>query len=89
MDWAALRVSLWLGIGTVVVLLPAGIWLARALAVHRFRGKALVEALVTVPLVLPPTVVVEVLKVCSIEGSRFFHGLHSCHFLRSPISAYT
>jgi len=56
MDWAALRVSLWLGLGTIAVLLPFGIWLGRFLAVREFRGKLLVEALVTVPLVLPPTV---------------------------------
>ncbi len=56
MDWVALRVSLLLGAGTLVVLLPIGIWFARLLAVRRFRGKTLVEALVTVPLVLPPTV---------------------------------
>ena len=56
MDWSALRVSLWLGAGTVVVLLPFGIWLGRVLAYRHFRGKLFVEALVTVPLVLPPTV---------------------------------
>jgi molybdate transport system permease protein len=56
MDWPALRVSLWLGAGTLALLLPVGIWLGRLLAVHHFRGKLLVEALVTVPLVLPPTV---------------------------------
>ena len=56
MDWTALRVSLWLGAGTVAVLLPFGIWFGRLLAVREFRGKLLVEALVTVPLVLPPTV---------------------------------
>src|SRR5262245_30864522 len=56
MDWAALRVSLWLGAGTIGVLLPIGIWFGRELAYRQFRGKLLVEALVTVPLVLPPTV---------------------------------
>jgi molybdate transport system permease protein len=56
MDWTALRVSLWLGVGTIVVLLPFGVWLGRLLAVRAFPGKLLVEALVTVPLVLPPTV---------------------------------
>src|SRR6187431_1548866 len=56
MDWSALRVSLWLGAGTIIVLLPFGIWFGRVLAVRHFRGKLLVEALVTVPLVLPPTV---------------------------------
>ncbi len=57
MDTAALRVSLSLALATVVVLLPLGIWAGHALAVRAFRGKALVEALVAVPLILPPTVV--------------------------------
>jgi molybdate transport system permease protein len=56
MDWTALRVSLWLGGGTIALLLPVGIWFGRLLAVRDFRGKLLAEALVTVPLVLPPTV---------------------------------
>ena len=56
MDWTALGVSLSLGAGTIAILLPFGIWLGRVLAFHTFRGKLLVEALVTVPLVLPPTV---------------------------------
>jgi molybdate transport system permease protein len=56
MDTAALRVSLSLAVATVVVLLPLGIWAGHALAIRRFRGKAFVEALVAVPLILPPTV---------------------------------
>jgi molybdate transport system permease protein len=56
MDWTALSVSLWLGVGTLAILLPLGIWFGRLLATREFRGKLLVEALVTVPLVLPPTV---------------------------------
>src|SRR5262252_568548 len=56
MDWAALRISLWLGFGTIAILLPFGVWFGRLLAVRNFSGKLLVEALVTVPLVLPPTV---------------------------------
>jgi molybdate transport system permease protein len=56
MDWSALGVSLWLGAGTLIILVPWGIWFGRLLAFHHFRGKLLVEALVTVPLVLPPTV---------------------------------
>jgi molybdate transport system permease protein len=56
MDWTALGVSLRLGAGTVAILLPFGLWLGRLLAHRQFRGKLLIEALVTVPLVLPPTV---------------------------------
>ena len=56
MDWSALGVSLRLGAGTLIILVPWGIWFGRLLAFRQFRGKLLVEALVTVPLVLPPTV---------------------------------
>jgi molybdate transport system permease protein len=56
MDWSALRVSLLLGGATIAVLLPAGVWAGHGLATVRFRGKAFVEALVAVPLILPPTV---------------------------------
>ena len=56
MDAVALRVSLTLALATVAVLLPLGIWAGHALALRTFRGKAFVEALVAVPLILPPTV---------------------------------
>jgi molybdate transport system permease protein len=56
MDWQALTLSLQLALSTLVVLLPAGLWLGRWLAYRRFAGKALIEALVVLPLVLPPTV---------------------------------
>lgn len=56
MDWTALNLSLKLAAWTVLLLLPIGIWGGRALAVHHFRGKAWVEALLALPLVLPPTV---------------------------------
>ena len=56
MDWPALSLSLKLGALTVVILLPIGIILGRWLAFHRFRGRAVVEAMLALPLVLPPTV---------------------------------
>lgn len=56
MDWSALGVSVRLGVGTVALLIPVSLWLGHLLAYGRFRGRLLVEALVTVPLVLPPTV---------------------------------
>ena len=56
MDWTALAVSLALGAATLAVLLPIGIWAGHLLAVRTFRGKSVVEALIAVPLVLPPTV---------------------------------
>jgi len=56
MDWAALTLSLWLAFWTVLILLPISVVVGRWLAYGRFRGKGLVEALVMLPLVLPPTV---------------------------------
>jgi molybdate transport system permease protein len=56
MDWSALTLSLKLAAWTVLILLPLGIWTGHALAAHQFRGKAWVEALLALPLVLPPTV---------------------------------
>lgn len=56
MDWTALSLSVWLALLTAAVLLPLGVAVSRGLAYGRFRGKPLVEALLALPLVLPPTV---------------------------------
>ena len=56
MDWSALFLSLKLAAVTLVILLPAGVLTGRWLAYTGFRGKAWVEAVVVLPLVLPPTV---------------------------------
>ena len=56
MDWEAFTLSLRLAWWTMLVLLPMGVVVARILAYRRFRGKAVVEALFALPLVLPPTV---------------------------------
>jgi molybdate transport system permease protein len=56
MDWQALTLSVQLAVVTLLVLLPAGLLLGRWLAYAQFKGKAWVEALIVLPLVLPPTV---------------------------------
>ena len=56
MDWNALELSLLLALWTCALLIPVGVLLARGLAFSRFRGRSFVEALVALPLVLPPTV---------------------------------
>jgi molybdate transport system permease protein len=56
MDWSAFALSLKLAVATMVVLLPIGVWAGRQLAWREFYGKAFVEALLALPLVLPPTV---------------------------------
>lgn len=57
MDWSALVLSFELGAATALLLLPPGVWLGRLLAFRSFRGKGFVEALVALPLLLPPTVI--------------------------------
>lgn len=56
MDWVALRLSLELATVTVALVVPAGVLIGRHLAHARSAGKALVEVLIALPLVLPPTV---------------------------------
>jgi molybdate transport system permease protein len=57
MDWQAARVSLYLAVLTAALLLPLGLWLARWLATTAWRGRPVVEALLMLPLLLPPTVI--------------------------------
>jgi len=57
MDWQALWLSVKLSSITVLVLIPLSILAGRALAYRQFVGKSWVEALIMVPLVLPPTVI--------------------------------
>jgi molybdate transport system permease protein len=56
MDWTALWLSIRLATMTIVLLLPIGIVVGRLLAYRQFRGKGVAEALIALPLVLPPTV---------------------------------
>jgi molybdate transport system permease protein len=56
MDWTALWLSLRLAAFTVLILLPIGIACGRLLAYRSFAGKGFAEAMVALPLVLPPTV---------------------------------
>ncbi len=57
MDWTAAWVTLRLALWTTGLLFVLGLPLAYWLATTRFPGRGLIEALVTLPLVLPPTVV--------------------------------
>lgn len=50
-------VSFKLALWTTLFLLPIGMLLGRWLAFARFKGKAWVESLILLPLVLPPTVI--------------------------------
>lgn len=56
MIWQSLQLSLLIVAVSTVIVSVAGLALAYLLAKGRFRGKELLDALLTVPLVLPPTV---------------------------------
>jgi molybdate transport system permease protein len=56
-DWPAVAVSLKLAAATTAILAAGGLPLAYWIATTRSRTRAVVEAAVAVPLVLPPTVV--------------------------------
>ena len=56
MDWSAIVLSLRLATTTALILLVVGLPLAGWLALSRRRGGWAVDALVALPLVLPPTV---------------------------------
>ena len=56
MDWTALALSIKLSLVTLLFLLPIGIVFGRWLAYRQFFGKSLLQTLLALPLVLPPTV---------------------------------
>ena len=86
MDWQAARVSLLLAALTAAVLLPLGLALARWLAWTDWRGKPLVEALLMLPLLLPPTVIGFYLLLGLGQGSVLGHWLAEVVNLRLVFS---
>ncbi len=56
MDWMAIGLTLKLAICTTSILFVLGIPLAYWLATTNWRGRFLIEAIVSLPLILPPTV---------------------------------
>lgn len=55
-DWFPLWLSLRVAFLSTAVALALGLWLAYVLANRQFRGKEVLDAVITLPLVLPPTV---------------------------------
>jgi molybdate transport system permease protein len=69
LETAALLVSLEVGLAALALVVPVGLGLAYWLARGPRRGRTIVEAVVMLPLVLPPTAVgVAILAVCGREG---------------------
>jgi len=67
--WLSLKLAFW----TTVLLVPIGLLIGRVLAYKKFTGKAWLEALVYLPLVLPPTVLGYYLLV-SLSPNNAFGG---------------
>lgn len=61
--WEALRLSLWVAVWATLIAVPLALAVAWVLARKEFWGKSLVNALVHLPLVLPPVVTGYVLLV--------------------------
>ncbi len=55
-DWFPLWLSLRVAFVSTAAALAGGLWIAYMLANRQFRGKEVLDAAVTLPLVLPPTV---------------------------------
>ncbi|WP_313669897.1 molybdate ABC transporter permease subunit [Sandarakinorhabdus sp.] len=73
-DLTALHLSLMLAAATVALLLPLALLLGHWLATTRWRGRALAEALLLLPLLLPPTVVGLALLIGMGPGSAIGRG---------------
>jgi molybdate transport system permease protein len=70
-DWFPLWLSLRVAFLSTAMALAAGLWLAYVLANREFRGKEVLDAAVTLPLVLPPTVLGYYLLVVIGRASPF------------------
>ena len=74
MDWQAFEVSIKLALLTSISLLPIGLVIAYFLAKSKFSGRGIIEGVITLPLVLPPTVLGYFLLV-GMDNNSFFGGL--------------
>ncbi len=78
-EWTAVRLSLQIAITATACSLPVGLFAAYALARWRFPGKALVDSVIHMPLVLPPVVTGYVLLI--LFGRRGVFGAFLADYL--------
>jgi molybdate transport system permease protein len=79
-DISILVLSLRVALTATIVVLPIGVALAWLLAGWRGRGRILLESLLTLPLVLPPTAIGIVLLTLLAEDSAFGRALAGAGF---------
>jgi len=65
--WLSIKVALW----ATAVALPFAIWIAHKMARRDFRGKAIADTLIHIPLVVPPVVVGYVLLLALAPNTVF------------------
>lgn len=53
-DWQLLGFTVWVSVASTILILPFGLATAWLLARHDWRGKSVVETVVSLPLVMPP-----------------------------------
>lgn len=70
-DWSAVRMSLVVALASLPIMLPVGVAVAWLLARRTFRGKSVLEAVVMLPLVLPPVLTGYVLLAALGRGGWF------------------
>jgi molybdate transport system permease protein len=68
-DWFPLWLSLRVAALATLLALPLALWLAHLLTSHRFRGKDLLKTLISLPLILPSTVLAYYLIVLLSKAS--------------------
>jgi molybdate transport system permease protein len=71
LDWSPLWLSLRVAAASTLIALIAGLALAYLLANRHFRGKEVLDSAITLPLILPPTVLGFYLLVALGRGSWF------------------
>lgn len=86
MDWQAIWLTLQLASSTTAILFVLGLPLAYWLATSRWPGRFLLEAFVTLPLILPPTVLGFYLLVALGPQSPIGHGYEQLTGGRLPFS---
>src|SRR3954471_10326155 len=69
-EWQLLWFTAWVSALSTIIILPFGLATAWLLARHDWRGKSLVETIVSLPLVMPPVATgLILLKVLGVKGA--------------------
>ena len=76
MNWSALRLSLQVTIVATIILFVIGLTLGVLLARFRVRGQIIIETIIFLPLVLPPSVIGYILLLTLGRGSPIVEWFH-------------